>query len=67
MAIGPVRRRADDGAKVRRECEERPGYGLRGATAGEETIPAYLAGRREGLAQQRQHHVTAAENKRAER
>src|ERR1700730_17329737 len=54
---GPVRRRADDGAKVRREGEERPGYGLRGAIAGEETIAAYLAGRHEGLAQQRQRHV----------
>ena len=60
-----MRRRADDGAKVRREGEERPGYGLRGAIAGEETIAAYLAGRHEGLAQQRQHHVTAVENKRA--
>jgi hypothetical protein len=39
MAIRP---RAADGAKVRREGEERPGYGLRGAIAGEETIAAYL-------------------------
>jgi hypothetical protein len=36
-----------------------------GAIAGEETIVAHPAGRHKSLAQQRQHHVTAAENKRA--
>src|ERR1019366_7455270 len=61
----PVRQRADDGAKIGREGEERTRNGLRGAIAGKESIIAHPAGRYKGLAQQRQHHVTAAKYQRA--
>ena len=60
-----MRRRADDGAKIGSEGEERTGNGLCGAIAREKSIVAHPTRRHNGFAQQRQHHMTAAEDQRA--
>ena len=54
-----------DSAKIGREGEERAGNGLRGAIARKESVVAHPSGHYKRLAQQRQHHVTAAEYQRA--
>ena len=57
-----VRRRPDDGAEIGREGEERPGHRLGGTVAGEERVVADPARTDDGIAQQWQHHMAAAEH-----
>src|SRR6185312_16176447 len=57
-----MRRGAYHGAQIGREGEERAGYRLSRAVAGEKPIVAHPAGRDEGLAQQRQNDMPAAEH-----
>jgi len=58
----PPGRHVHDRAQVGREGEERPGHRLRRAIAGQELGVRHPAGRHDLGLQQRQNHVTAAED-----
>ena len=61
----PVRRRLPDRTEIGREREERPGHGLGGAVAGQERLLGDPARLDDGVVQERQHDVAAAEHERA--
>ena len=60
-----VGRQSDHGAQIGGEGEERSRHRLRSAVAGKKGIIADPAGRHDGLPQQRQHDMAAAEHQRA--
>ena len=60
-----VRRRVLDRAEVGREREQRPRHRLGGAVAGEERLLGDPARSDDGLVEERQHDVAAAEDERA--
>ena len=64
-ARDPVRRRMLDRTEVGGEREERPGHGLGGAVAGEERLLRDPARSDDGLVEERQDDVAAAEDERS--